>query len=144
MIKSKFPVILFAIFVFLLITFLLFVVWLAMVVKADSLRDFQDTTELERFLELGKMTALLPDSCKENVDQFIWASGLNGYKVERFRIASPDYYRYWYNAELKPNEGHGVGLVRVDGRNYLIEPTIPMAWELNVGYAGSRVGVSWE
>ena len=144
MIKSKFPVILFAIFVFLLITFLLFVVWLAMVVKADSLRDFRDTTELERFLELGKMTALLPDSCKENVDQFIRASSLNGYKVERFRIASPDYYKFWYNADLRSNEGHGVGLVRVDGKTYLIEPTIPMAWELNVGYAGKKVDGNWE
>ena len=127
-----------------LLLVLLFLLTFASTARASSLRDFRDTTELERFLELGKMTALLPDSCKENVDQFIWASSLNGYKVERFRIASPDYYKFWYNADLRSNEGHGVGLVRVDGRNYLIEPTIPMAWELNVGYAGSRVGVSWE
>lgn len=133
-----------------LLTILLILLVLAISpVHASSLRDFRDTAELERFLELGKMTVLLPDSCKENVDQFIRASGLNGYKVERFRIASPDYYRFWLSAvfdgrELKLNEGHGVAWVLVGGRTWLIEPTVPMAWELTVPYAGTKVGVAWE
>jgi hypothetical protein len=121
-------------------------------VHASNLRDFQSTTELEQFLELGSMTTLLPDSCKENVDQYIRASSLNGYRLERYRIASPDYYRYWLSAvfdgrELKLNEGHGVALAEVNGKDYLIEPTIPMAWELKRtegGYAGRKVDRNWQ
>lgn len=129
-----------------LLLVLLFLLTFASPAHASSLRDFRDTTELERFLELGKMTALLPDSCKENVDQFIKVSGLNGYRVERFRIASPDYYKFWYNEDpqWQPNEGHGVAWVLVDGRTWLIEPTVPMAWELTVGYAGKKVDGSWQ
>jgi len=84
--------------------------------------------------------------CKPRADSLIAIAEKQGYKLERFAIFSPDYYKFWYNEDpgWQPNEGHGVGLVRVNGKEYLIEPTIPMAWELNKPYAGTKVGVSWE
>jgi len=134
---------------YILIALILAVIILALQfanAHASNLRDFRDTTELEQFLEFGKMTTLRPDSCKENVDQYIKASSLNGYKVERYRISSLDYYKFWYNEDpqWQPNEGHGVALVVVKGKDYLIEPSIPMAWELTVPYAGRKVGIAWE
>ncbi len=130
-----------------IIFFLMMLVWVGFsfyVANASGLRDFQDTAELEQFLELGIMVALRPASCESNVDTFIGTSSLNGYRVERFIITSADYYGYWYNAELPTGEAHGVALVSVAGKPWLIEPTIPMAWELNKPYAGIKVGISWQ
>ena len=129
-------------------------------VGASSLRDFQSTTELESWLEVYSQdkppiilavdeggVARFYDICVPIAEAFIKRANEQGYRVERFRIASPDYYRYWYNGELKPNEGHGVGLVRVGEREYLVEPTLSMAWELKRtegGYAGRKVDSSWQ
>ena len=157
---KRFPVILFIIFGFLLISFLLFVVWLAAVVKAEGLRDFQSTAELEQFLDRGKQPILFifrdgvpvdfsggsGGICVPRAEGFIKGVEQAGYRVGRYRISSLDYYKFWYNVDPKwqPNEGHGVAWANVAGNLWLIEPTVPMAWELTVGYAGTKVGIAWE
>ena len=140
----------------LLLTLLILLTF-ASPVHASTLRDFRNTQELEGWLEAYSQdkppivltvdasgVARFYDICVPIAEAFIKRANEQGYKVERFRIASPDYYRYWYNAELKLNEGHGVGLVRVNGKEYLVEPMWSMAWELTVSYAGKKVGIAWE
>lgn len=118
---------------------------------ASSLRDFQNTQELEQFLDRGKQPILfiaqdgVPVNfnggiCVPRAEGFIRGAGQAGYQVGRYVITSPDYYRYWYNEPLPPNEQHGVVWAEIAGRTYLIKPTVPMAWELTNGRAGKKVG----
>jgi hypothetical protein len=82
-------------------------------VHASELRDFQNTQELENWLEKVSQNKLpivlvanadgvvsFKDICVPATEAFIARARQDGYKLERFVLVSTGYYRYWYNAAL--------------------------------------------